>query len=104
MRILLNKGKIPGEPTRVLSESAINLFTTRVEGLSYDNKRGYGFDTNCHGTKMKNCFGHDGSTGVMAWADKDKKIVFAILSNRGHPDAKNNKFNQFYAKISDAIF
>ena len=40
----------------------------------------------------------------MGWVDKDKKIAYAILSNRGHPDAKNNKFNAFYAQAADAIF
>jgi len=81
----------------------VNLFTTRVEGLPYDNKRAYGFDTNCHGTKMKNCFGHDGSTGTMAWVDKDRKIAFVVLSNRGHPDAKNTKFDQITGQIADSI-
>jgi CubicO group peptidase (beta-lactamase class C family) len=41
---------------------------------------------------MSNCFGHDGSTGISAWVDKDKKIAFVILTNRGHPDARNNKY------------
>ena len=52
---------------------------------------------------MKICFGHDGSTGVMAWADKEKKIVFVVMNNRGHPDVNNNKINQFKPKIADAI-
>jgi CubicO group peptidase (beta-lactamase class C family) len=41
---------------------------------------------------MSNCFGHDGSTGISAWVDKDKKIAFVILTNRGHPDVRNNKY------------
>jgi CubicO group peptidase (beta-lactamase class C family) len=45
---------------------------------------------------MNNCFGHDGSTGITAWADKEKKIAFVVLTNRGHPDVKNNKFDSIY--------
>ena len=41
---------------------------------------------------MTDCFGHDGSTGISAWADQSKGISFVILSNRGHPDVKNNKY------------
>lgn len=52
---------------------------------------------------MSNCFGHDGSTGIMAWADKDKKIAFAVLTNRGHPDVKNGLFDSHKPQIVDAI-
>lgn len=65
---------------------------TRVEGLPYSNTMAYGFDTSCPGTLIKKCFGHNGSTGIMAWVDTDRKMAFTILSNRGHPDVKNNKF------------
>ena len=70
MRILISGGKIPGEPSRVLSESIVDQFTTRVEGLPYASSMGYGFGTACPSQRMKKCFGHDGSTGIMAWADK----------------------------------
>ena len=104
MRILLNGGKLPEDVTRVLPEAQVKLFTEKVEGLSYSNTRAYGFDTYCPGTLMKNCFGHNGSTGILAWADKDRKIVLAVLTNRGHPDSSNNLFFTFYeAKIIDAI-
>ena len=53
---------------------------------------------------MKKCFGHEGSTGIMAWADKERKITFVVMNNRGHPDAKNTKIDAFKPKIADAIF
>ena len=35
---------------------------------------------------------------------KDRKIVIAVLTNRGHPDASNNRFFSYYEpKILDAI-
>ena len=99
----MNDGKLPDE-VRTLPASIVQEFTKRVEGLDYSNTRGLGFDTNCPSKKMSTCFGHDGSTGISGWVDKDKKIAFAIMSNRGHPDAKNNKyFDTYKVKISDAI-
>jgi len=52
---------------------------------------------------MKRCFGHDGSTGIMVWADKDKKITFVVMTNRGHPDVKNVQFEQLKPLLADAI-
>ncbi len=52
---------------------------------------------------MSNCFRHDGSTGIMAVADKDKNIVITLLSNRGHPDAANNRIEAYKSKIADTI-
>ena len=53
---------------------------------------------------MTNCFGHDGSTGIIAWVDTDKKLAFAVLTNRGHPDVKNNLFfTKYKKKISHTI-
>jgi CubicO group peptidase (beta-lactamase class C family) len=103
MRILLNEGKLPDE-VRSISAAVVQQFTTTVTGLEYNNTRSYGFDTYCPSHKMSNCFGHDGSTGISAWADKDKKIAFVILTNRGHPDVKNNKyFETFKVRFSDAV-
>ena len=103
LQILLNGGKLINQP-RVISEAIVNQFTTKVEDLPYNNGMGFGFGTTCPSSRMKKCFGHDGSTGVMAWADKETKIVFAIMNNRGHPDAANGKINAWKPKIADAIF
>ncbi len=40
---------------------------------------------------MTNCFRHDGSTGIVAAADKTKNIIITVMTNRGHPDVKNTK-------------
>ncbi len=53
---------------------------------------------------MSKCFGHDGSTGITAFADTDKGVAFVVLSNRGHPDVNNNVYNdQYRGKIADKI-
>ena len=88
-----------------MPSSIVELFLRRVEGLPYENTRALGFDTLCPSSKMSNCFGHGGFTGTMAWADRDKKIVFIVLTNRIHPDPNNMIFfNKYQEKISSAIF
>lgn len=52
---------------------------------------------------MANCFGLEGSTGVSAWADKDKKLAFIIVSNRGHPKGDNTLLDSYKPKIIEAI-
>lgn len=52
---------------------------------------------------MKECFGHDGATGVSAWVDKQREIAFVILTNRGHPDISNNLYTKYKGLITDAI-
>ena len=52
---------------------------------------------------MSNCFRHDGSTGIMAVADKDKKVIITLLTNRGHPDVNNNRVEAYKSKIADTI-
>lgn len=62
-----------------------------------------GFDTACPGTKMKYCFGHDGSTGAMMWADRDHNITIVVLTNRGHPLVNNGKFDRMKGTIADTV-
>lgn len=102
MRIIMCKGKLPNE-SKILSDVIVSQYTTKVTGLPYENYRTYGFDTYCPGSKMNDCVGHDGSTGIMAWADKEKKIAFVLMTNRGHPDVKNSLIDQYKPKIADAI-
>lgn len=104
LRILLNQGKLPEEISRVLPADIVTTFTKRVEGLPYTNDWAIGFATGCPSSKMSTCFGHDGSTGISAWCDTDKKVCFVVMSNRGHPDAKNNQyFSTYKEKISTTI-
>ena len=103
MRIMLGKGKLPELTSRVLPEAVVDKFINKVEGLPYENRRSYVFDTACPGTKMVNCFRHDSSTGVLAVGDKTKNVIITILTNRIHPDMNNNRFEQYKGKIVDTI-
>jgi hypothetical protein len=40
----------------------------------------------------------------MAFADKDKKIIVTLMSNRGHPDVKNALVEKYKDKIADTIY
>ena len=103
MRIMLGKGKLPELTSRVLPEAVVDKFINKVEGLPYENRRSYVFDTTCPGTKMVNCFRHDSLTGVLAVGDKTKNVIVTILTNRIHPDMNNNRFEQYKGKIVDTI-
>ena len=64
---------------------------------------GYGFDTECPGDLMKDCFGHHGSTGCSAWTDRATNISFGLVTNRGHPNVNNNLFWDYIPKIANEI-
>lgn len=102
IRILLNNGHIPGEAS-TLPADIVKQFTTAVPLEEYHNTRSYGFDTNCPSHKMSNCFGHDGSTGVSAWGDREHGVGIVVVTNRGHPDVKNNLYGQHRGPIFDAV-
>lgn len=44
MRLMLNRGQISGE-RRYYDESAVDKFTSKVNGMKYNNTRAMGFDT-----------------------------------------------------------
>lgn len=48
-------------------------------------------------------FGHTGFTGTSVWMDPTRDLCVAILSNRTHPDRKNDRFVQLRPKIHDWI-
>lgn len=100
---MLSGGKIPDETERILPEEIINLFTSRVTGVPYVSPYGLGFIAGCPGTKMKNCFGHTGTTGTMAFGDKDTKIAYALLSNHAYPYKANQRIMNFTYTLPDLI-
>jgi CubicO group peptidase (beta-lactamase class C family) len=100
MQMMLRKGEhIRGiVHVRIFKESTVELFTTRVKGLPYNNTRALGWDTlpneypsPCGQLFSANSFGHTGFTGTVLWADKDQNLGVIGLTNRVYPvpnDAK----------------
>lgn len=97
-QMYLNRG-IYGNK-RFISESTIKEFT-RYQFPENKNRRGLGFDKPIALIKERNgqtadsaswnSFGHSGYTGTFVWIDPDYQMIYILLTNRVHPDAKNNK-------------
>ncbi len=107
MHMLLNDGYYAGE--QYLQPTTIATFNARYfEG----NRRGLGWDKydsdieNASAKVSPGSFGHTGFTGTMIWADPEHDLVYAFLSNRIYPDARNKKLmrHEFREKIQDAIY
>lgn len=83
---------------RYLKKSTIDKFTAKYSSKS---RRGLGFDrkeetsgeasVNVAWQASDKTFGHLGFTGIGAWADPEKKLVYLFLSNRTYPDMENMK-------------
>ncbi|MBN8679387.1 MAG: serine hydrolase [Chitinophagales bacterium] len=94
-QMLLNGGNYGGR--HYLNPETVKQFTTRFAGST---RRGIGFDmkeldpkqtANMSSLAGPNTFGHLGFTGICAWADPDKDLIFIFLSNRTYPTMENNK-------------
>lgn len=97
MQFYLDKGEIEGE--KVISAETVKKFTSRPFA-NKNNRRGICFDKPPLDEKQKartpsklasdESFGHTGFTGTFAWADPKNNLIVVILTNRVHPDSKNN--------------
>lgn len=94
-QMLINGGEYGGK--RYLQEATINQFIARQSQAS---RRALGFDRKEESDKPNNSinvayqasdrtFGHQGFTGIGAWADPDNKIIYLFLSNRTFPSGEN---------------
>jgi CubicO group peptidase (beta-lactamase class C family) len=79
-QMLLNGGTYGG--VRIVSDTAVELFTTRTIGsraLGWDTCRG---DYGCGRYLSENAFGHTGFTGTSMWIDPDRDMFVILLTNR----------------------
>ncbi|MDQ3950258.1 MAG: serine hydrolase [Gemmatimonadota bacterium] len=79
-QMLLNGGTYGG--VRIVSDTAVELFTTRATGsraLGWDTCRG---DYGCGRYLSENAFGHTGFTGTSMWIDPDRDMFVILLTNR----------------------
>lgn len=89
-QMLLNNGYYGG--LRFLSPQTVKLFTSKQP----ESHRGLGFDEasekNLNAISASpSTYGHTGFTGCVMWIDPEYKLVYVFLSNRVHPDSKNQK-------------
>jgi len=81
-QMMLNGGTYNG--TRIVSDSAVALFTKRAAGtraLGWDTCGGSGSCGSYLGTEA---YGHTGFTGTSLWIDPDRDMFVVLLTNRVH--------------------
>jgi len=81
-QMMLNGGEYNG--VRVLSDSAVRLFTQRTAGtraLGWDTCNG---DGGCGEHMGARAYGHTGYTGTSIWIDPDREMFVILLTNRVH--------------------
>jgi CubicO group peptidase (beta-lactamase class C family) len=81
-QMMLNGGTYNG--TRIVSDSAVALFTKRASGtraLGWDTCGGSG---SCGSYLGEEAYGHTGFTGTSLWIDPDRDMFVVLLTNRVH--------------------
>ncbi len=93
--MMLNGGR--SEDKTFLKPTTLRTFNTQYY-LKQGNRRSLGFDKpkaipggNTAKEVSASSYGHTGFTGTMVWVDPDYDLVYIFLSNRVHPDSKENK-------------
>ncbi len=92
--------------SRVWSQKAAKLFTTRVTPKSFGDWS-LGFMLPSEGGSSSgrylssHAFGHTGFTGTSVWCDPKKDFIMLILSNRVHPTRKNEAFKLLRPQLHD---
>lgn len=87
-QMLLNNGSYAGE--KVFDAATIDHFIYK----RYSGHRSLGFDrrgAGCYKGASRQTFGHSGYTGTCVWVDPEDELIYVFLSNRVHPNPKNNK-------------
>ncbi len=120
MKMMLKNGKFIDErktpinniEDRLFTEQTVELFTTKVTGLGYNNTRALGWDTKPEATKYpppcgnkfsQNSFGHTGYTGTSVWCDKEKNLVIIFLTNRIYPKRGNEEIRNIRPMVHDEV-
>lgn len=92
-QLLNDGGAFEGE--ELLTPETVNLFTSRgrynYRALGFDRLAGGWGNVVSAGASNKT-FGHLGFSGTSVWADPENGLVFVLLTNRVHPDPKNERF------------
>ena len=94
-QMLLDGGRYRGQqlfaPETVARFTSKNRFNYRA--LGFDRLAG-GWMNVVNAGASRATFGHLGFSGTAVWADPDNELVFVLLTNRIHPDPKNERFQK----------
>jgi CubicO group peptidase (beta-lactamase class C family) len=72
---------------------ALGWDTPSAEGSSLGGRIGRGWGA----------IGHLGFTGTSVWIDRNREVVVALLTNRVHPSADNQRIRAFRPSFHDAV-
>lgn len=106
-QMLNDGGEFAGR--QILQPETVALFTAK----NRFNYRALGFDRLTAGWQnvisagaSRETFGHLGFSGTSVWADPENDLVFVLLTNRIHPDPKNDRFQemQIRGKVHQAVY
>lgn len=74
---------------------------TESRGIAWQGSRGAG---SAIPTMPVSAFGHTGFTGTSVWVDPEAGLVFVLLTNRIHPQAKDLDFNAVRRRFHEAVW
>ena len=104
-QMILNGGHYGGQ--QFLETATIDHFTASIHG----NHRGLGFDKARYNyTASKSAsnrtYGHSGFSGTCVWVDPNEELIYIFLSNRIHPDPKNDMLKKLRVrqKVHQVIY
>lgn len=94
--------------TSILEEELVKQFTTRQESAA-QSSWALGWDTpsapSSSGSSFsERSFGHLGYTGTSLWIDPLCELEVVLLSNRVHPNRRNEKIKVFRPWIHDLVY
>lgn len=106
-QLLNDEGAYAGK--QLLQPETVALFTAKnrynYRALGFDRLAG-GWQYVVNAGASERTFGHLGFSGTSVWADPDNDLVFVLLTNRVHPDPKNERFQsmQIRGKVHRSVY
>lgn len=94
---------------QLLSPETVALFTSKnrfnYRALGFDRLTG-GWQNVVNAGASQATFGHLGFSGTSVWADPENDLIFVLLTNRVHPDPKNERFRkmQIRGKVHKGVY
>ena len=81
-------------------------FPGNRRGLGWDKPSFFGSYRNTSSHSSKKTFGHLGFTGTAVWIDPKYDLIYIFLSNRVHPNRKNDKLmvDNIRSRIHEVIY
>jgi CubicO group peptidase (beta-lactamase class C family) len=93
---------VPADVAREFARRDATPGTTRALGWDTPSEEGSSLGTRL-GRTGRGAIGHLGFTGTSIWIDVEREVVVALLTNRVHPTAANERIRAFRPRFHDAV-